>query len=180
MPNEISNIQNWFVAAKPNHTLEDACVQIGCHFEEVAEMIESIFGSENQAFKVVNELAVMFKQKRHPAIIALSNLTNWQKQELLDSLCDQVVTSVGVGQRLNMNIIGALNNVIDSNWSKFEGGKPVFNEQGKIAKGRGYFAPDLTRFIGGEKQAFNELLDKSKKDIEQGKVKKIDEFMDKL
>ena len=66
MSNEISNIQNWFVAAKPNHTLEDACVQIGCHFEEVAEMIESIFGSENQAFKVVNELAVMFKQKRHP------------------------------------------------------------------------------------------------------------------
>lgn len=147
MPSEIKNIEDWFVAAKPNHTLEDACVQIGCHFEEVAEMIESIFGKENQAFKVVNELALMFKQKRHPAMLALEKLTKWQKQELLDSLCDQIVTATGVGKRLNMNVIAALNNVIDSNWSKFEDGKPVFNEQGKIAKGRGYFAPDLSGFI---------------------------------
>ena len=147
MCNEIKNIESWFAAAKPNSNVDDACVQIGCHFEEVAEMIESIFGAQNNAVKEVTKIANYFKSKEPEARFILNNMTGWQLTELLDSLCDQVVTATGVGQRLNMNIIGALNNVIDSNWSKFEDGKPVFNEQGKIAKGKDYFAPDLKGFI---------------------------------
>ena len=34
----IHNIKEWFKAAKPNPSTEDVCVQIGCHYEEVAEM----------------------------------------------------------------------------------------------------------------------------------------------
>lgn len=147
MSNEIENIESWFAAAKPKSNIDDACVQIGCHFEEVAEMIESIFGAQNNAVKEVVKIADYFKSKQPEARFILNNMTDWQLTELLDSLCDQVVTATGVGQRLNMNIRGALNNVIDSNWSKFEDGKPVFNEYGKIAKGKDYFAPDLKGFI---------------------------------
>ena len=60
MPNEISNIQNWFVAAKPNHTLEDACVQIGCHFEEVAALTEDITAPDYEAEK--EKLSPLFRE----------------------------------------------------------------------------------------------------------------------
>ena len=36
---------------------------------------------------------------------------------------------------------------IRSNNSKFENGKPIFNEQGKIMKGKDYSEPDLAPFV---------------------------------
>lgn len=144
----IKSIKKWFETAKPSPSVEDACVQVGCHYEEVSEMVEVFFGHQNQPYRELNYLASRFKNKRPIAVEISSNLTTQQKQELLDALCDQIVTAVGVAHMLGMDIEGALNEVNNSNWSKFEDGEPVFNEQGKIAKGRDYFAPDLTRFIG--------------------------------
>ncbi|SSX60346.1 nucleoside triphosphate pyrophosphohydrolase family protein [Actinobacillus lignieresii] len=74
-------------------------------------------------------------------------LDNEDKVELLDALCDQIVTAIGVAHMFGMNIQGALQEVANSNDSKFEDGKPVFNEQGKIAKGKHYFKPNLERFV---------------------------------
>ncbi|MEG9499874.1 hypothetical protein [Mannheimia indoligenes] len=62
-------------------------------------------------------------------------------------LCDQIVTAIGVAYMFGMDIQGALKEVADSNDSKFENGEPVFNEQGKIAKGKHYFSPNLKQFI---------------------------------
>lgn len=39
-------IENWFKAAKPEPTKKDVCTQVGCHFEEVAEM-EAAMGDNN-------------------------------------------------------------------------------------------------------------------------------------
>jgi predicted HAD superfamily Cof-like phosphohydrolase len=68
------------------------------------------------------------------------------RQELLDALCDQIVTAVGVAHMFGMDIESALNEVNASNWSKFVDGNPVFNEHGKIAKGPGYFEPKIAEF----------------------------------
>ena len=38
----IKPILEWFQQAKPNPTTEDACVQIGCHYEEVDEMLVTL------------------------------------------------------------------------------------------------------------------------------------------
>lgn len=67
--------------------------------------------------------------------------------ELLDALCDQIVTAIGVAHMFGFDIQGALQEVANSNDSKFEDGKPVFNEHGKIAKGKNYFKPELAKFI---------------------------------
>ena len=67
-------------------------------------------------------------------------------KELLDALCDQIVTAVGVAHMFGMNIEGAMDEVNRSNFSKFVDGKPVFNEHGKIIKGPNYTPPDLTGF----------------------------------
>ena len=45
-----------------------------------------------------------------------------------------------------MDIVGALDEVNRSNFSKFVNGKPVFDENGKIKKGANYKEPDLKRF----------------------------------
>lgn len=148
MSEEIKSIKKWFELAKPNPTSEDACVQIGCHYEEVAEMAEAIGDDLN----VINDLASEYKSKDASALFFTENLKIKGnavdlKTELLDSLCDQIVTAIGVAHMLDFDIEGAINEVNNSNYSKFEDGKPVFNEQGKIAKGKDYFAPNLEKFV---------------------------------
>ncbi len=65
----------------------------------------------------------------------------------LDAMVDQVVTATGSAQHLGMNIAGGLDEVNRSNWSKFVDGKPIFDENGKIAKGPDYFKADLSPFV---------------------------------
>lgn len=143
MSEEIKSIKQWFEQAVPEPTIETACVQIGCHYEEVAEMANATcdFIYEDE----ILELAEMYKSKSPEYIKLIKKLKG--REDLLDSLCDQIVTAIGVAHMLGMDIEGALNEVNDSNYSKFEGGKPVFNEQGKIAKGKDYFSPDLSKFV---------------------------------
>lgn len=142
---EIKDIKKWFEIAKPNPTIEDACVQIGCHYEEMAEMAGALHDAdlEDEANRVAGE----YKGKVRYYIDTLDNPPRHLKIELLDALCDQIVTAVGAAHMLGMDIEGALNEVNKSNHSKFEGGKAVLDENGKIKKGKDYFAPDLKGFI---------------------------------
>lgn len=146
----IKSIKRWFEAAKPTPSVEDACVQIGCHYEEVAEMAKS--AGDDCLSDAANIVGEHYKSKNDAYLVDLELLLDDSdsKVELLDALCDQIVTAVGVAHMLGMDIEGALNEVDSSNWSKFEDGKPVFNEQGKIAKGKGYFSPDLIKFISAK------------------------------
>ncbi len=47
----------------------------------------------------------------------------------------------------DMDIVGALQEVNRSNYSKFVNGRAVFDENGKIKKGPDYSKPDLTKFV---------------------------------
>jgi predicted HAD superfamily Cof-like phosphohydrolase len=70
------------------------------------------------------------------------------RKEFLDALCDQIVTATGSGAFLGMNMEGALSEVDQSNWSKFdENGNPIFDENGKISKSPAYRKPELEPFI---------------------------------
>lgn len=72
------------------------------------------------------------------------------KADLLDALCDQIVTAIGVGYMAGFDMAGALQEVIRSNASKFENGKPLFDENGKIRKGKDYTPPELAQFVGSK------------------------------
>lgn len=78
----------------------------------------------------------------HMAIFPANN----NRLALLDALADQIVTATGVGTFLGMNVPGALTEVNRSNYSKFEDGEPIFNENKKVMKGKDYTPPDLTPF----------------------------------
>ena len=139
---KIKDIKNWFEVAIPNPTDKDVCVQIGVHFEEFAEMLWAL--GINSKAREIDELSDFFKSCDEQA---LWHIKQSCKVELLDSIADQIVTGVGTGYMLGMDIEGALEEVNNSNHSKFEDGKPVFNEQGKISRGKHYRAPELKKFI---------------------------------
>ncbi|KGQ27274.1 nucleoside triphosphate pyrophosphohydrolase family protein [Gallibacterium anatis] len=141
--NLIKSIENWFKEAKPKPTEKDQAVQIGCHYEEVNEMVLALQNSHDSN---LNDLlyANSYHYKKY---VNELKLTKSQKIELLDALCDQIVTAVGVAYMLGFDIVGALQEVNDSNWSKFENGKAIFDENGKIKKGKNYFKPNLEKFI---------------------------------
>lgn len=141
----IHSIKEWFKAAKPNPSTEDVCVQIGCHYEEVSEMNAVLnYDVEYMLEATAEEYSGYYSGYLGAA---LEELSADARVELLDALCDQIVTAVGVAYMMGMDIEGALAEVNRSNWSKFEGGVPVFNEHGKIAKGVEYTPPELSDYI---------------------------------
>ena len=88
-------------------------------------VLSDLMKSDGEAFKVIPECRLA----------------------VLDSIADQIVTATGVGTFLGMNVPGALAEVNRSNYSKFEDGEPIFNENKKVMKGKDYTPPDLTPYI---------------------------------
>ena len=138
---------NWFQAVKPNPTATDVMVQVGCHFEEVGEMADAI---TDVSLNYETKKSAYFFKNIAPDYTNVA-ISDFNQLELLDALCDQVVTAIGVGYMMGFDMAGALSEVCRSNESKFENGKPVFDANGKIAKGKNYTAPDLRRFLGEKK-----------------------------
>jgi len=138
----ITRTEAWFKKAKPEPTDKDRCTQIGCHFEEVDEMQVSL---KLEGWDDSRKLASMYKKNiGHEANYYTNDI---DRIELLDSLCDQIVTAVGVGYMMGFDMQGALNEVIRSNDSKMVSGKFEFDANGKIMKGKDYFKPDLTTYV---------------------------------
>lgn len=146
MKTEIGQILDWFKAAVPNPTDENLCVQVGCHYEEIGEMANVLL--DDDAKHAVRWYADDYMEAGESAKTCLAGLDDDGKTELLDALCNQIVTAIGVGYMAGFDMAGALQEVIRSNASKFENGKPLFDENGKIRKGKDYTPPELARFTG--------------------------------
>lgn len=151
MKNTVSEIKTWFQKAVPAPSDKNRAVQLGCHFEEVGEMLRAM-GLNGMDYSELAALASELKDSGKDAaslqLLSDEVFPMFDKTELLDALCDQIVTAIGVAHMFGMNIEGALTEVNRSNWSKFVNEAPVFDENGKIAKGPDYTPPDLTEFLG--------------------------------
>lgn len=146
----IARISRWFKKAKPRPNANDFNTQLGVHFEEIAEMLDALEGQDYtakvllmEAREVMSDIADYAKGHSNFAVRIID------RKEFLDSLCDQIVTATGCGVLLHMDVAGGIEDVADSNQSKFEPstGEPIFNEQGKIMKGPAYRPPSLARFV---------------------------------
>jgi len=144
----LDNIEFWHQVARPNPTDANFNVQLGCHLEEIGEMFETLTFHAHGLPSIPGEMTMLYEELKLLADYLKSGETAAtinNRKEMLDSLADQIVTSVGVGHCAQMNVPVACNRVDESNWSKYdELGKPIFNEHGKITKGPDYFKPDLT------------------------------------
>lgn len=143
----IESINLWQRRARPAPTARDVDINIGVHLEEVSEMFEglSVIPVDNPCshdlsmglWKTLKQLADGLKSGELKAVIH-------DRKAVADSMGDQIVTSVGVMHSAGMNAPEIVRRIDSSNWSKFVDGYPIFNENGKVAKGPDYRAPDLT------------------------------------
>jgi predicted HAD superfamily Cof-like phosphohydrolase len=145
----IESIALWHKRARPNPTEKNFNVQLGCHLEEIVEMIECLRftykngtgvdmpGKNSMLYQQVKDFADGLKAGRITAEVA-------NRKELVDALADQIVTAVGVGHCASTNIVKAVDIVNTSNWSKFSpNGEPYFDQNGKVLKGPNYIPPAL-------------------------------------
>lgn len=103
-------------------------------------------GDDSESVRI-EDLAMEYKEAHEHLVSYISLEPTINKVELLDSLADQIVTAVGVAHMMGFDILGALEEVNRSNFSKFEDGKPVFDANGKITKGKDYVKPNLEHFV---------------------------------
>ena len=142
----LSDTLKWFELAVPKPTGKNLAIQYGCHLEEVAEMLEAIGDIEESQH--LDCLGDYYKQTAINEVTTVNiNKEPQRDTEILDSLCDQIVTALGVGYMFGFDMQKALAEVVRSNFSKFENGKPVFDDNGKIKKGANYTPPQLQEFI---------------------------------
>ena len=145
----IESIALWHNRARPNPTEQGFNVQLGCHLEEIVEMIEALRfsykngtgvempGKNSMIYQQLKDFSDGLKAGRITASIA-------NRKELADALADQVVTAIGVGQTARIDTARAVNIVNTSNWSKFSPeGQPYFDQDGKVLKGPNYVPPAL-------------------------------------
>jgi predicted HAD superfamily Cof-like phosphohydrolase len=145
----IESIALWHKRARPAPADKDFNVQLGCHLEEIVEMIEALRfshrngtgvqmpGKNSMLYQQVKDFADGLKAGRITAEVA-------NRKELVDALADQIVTAVGVGHCASTDIVKAVDIVNTSNWSKFSpNGEPYFDQNGKVLKGPNYVPPAL-------------------------------------
>lgn len=144
-----SLIKMWFELGVPLPTTKNLHTQLGCHFEEVVEMIDCLDSSDALTVKLVAQAgqAMVALADHLKASDGVIHVLSTARTDMLDAICDQAVTGIGVAHMLAMNPSPALEEVNRSNWSKFVDGKPIFNENQKIMKGYKYTQAELSGFV---------------------------------
>lgn len=142
--------KTWFDKARPHKTIPNFTVQLGVHFEEVAESLEVLDGNDLVTNALIGQAhAAMHALAEHLKSNSQNNpITVTSPLLFLDALCDQIVTGTGVAHTLDYDIVGAMTEVNRSNFSKFDAdGQPIYNEQGKVMKGENYSPAELSAYL---------------------------------
>lgn len=139
----------WLEACGKTPTPESLSVQIGVDLEEQAELLRCLRVSKEGwarlLERVVIDLESLGKELKKRDLVA--HFPAHLRTEVLDAICDREVTGNGVAYLAGFDKDGADQEVLASNESKLENGKPVILEGGKIGKGSSYKAPDLRGFV---------------------------------
>ena len=104
----IDFIEMWHEKARPVPNDDHLRVQTGCHFEEIQEMLASMRGADEYSDLMLDRLHTAL------TVVALGmkqgqiKFTVRDREDFLDSLCDQIVTGVGVGHCAGMNMSEAV------------------------------------------------------------------------
>lgn len=148
MKDSVEDCMEFFRKGFPESGPKNFRTQVGVHLEELHEMIQTL-EPEKQEDKLllvflgraISDAAEHFKN--NDGIINIKD-----RVEFLDSICDQMVTAVGLGHHADMNVVDAFKEVNRSNHSKFDdNGQPILDKNLKLIKGPNYSKPDLKSFV---------------------------------
>jgi predicted HAD superfamily Cof-like phosphohydrolase len=137
-------IEMWHHRCRPNPSEADFRVQLGCHFEEIAEMLETLSSHDEAACNQLDRMQDACSMLANGLKAGRFTVDITDREDFLDATADQIVTGIGAAYCAGMMPTEALRRVNSSNWSKFdENNKPIRNEHGKVIKGPNYQPPNL-------------------------------------
>lgn len=142
----IELIEDWHRKACPQPDARALSVQMGCHLEEIAEMMRTLtfISGDRRIEGAGTPLEAMLTEAADALKSGAIEVVIEDRIAFADSIADQIVTATGTGYRAKVNVEEAVRIVNRSNWSKFDdNGDPIFNAQGKVIKGPRYTEPDL-------------------------------------
>lgn len=146
--NPINKIVNFFNKAVPEPTEKNFNTQLGCDLEETAEMLSALRGhnmeSDERLIAFTKQMIEFAdKLKRGEIKVEVEN-----RVDFLDAICDKTVTAVGLAVYQKMDVENGLDEVAESNNSKFDlDGNPIFDQNMKIIKGPNYFKANLKQYV---------------------------------
>ena len=142
-----NKLLDWQKTARPEPTQQDKEISIGIHLEEVSEYLDNLYADNPEDSELINHVAK--EVARLSSYIKKGKVVPRIKvrTEHADALGDQIVTAIGDMYNQGMDVIGVLEEINASLWSKFVNGQPVFDKNGKVTKGKNYFKPNLSKFV---------------------------------
>lgn len=140
--NTTQQVKQWFETAFPEPTPPQASTQAGCVVEEVAELVEALGLDATGITAIADEL-------KQSSSLKVSATDNAQRVEIADACADIAVTVIGLCHMLGIDFEACLAEVNRSNYTKFENGKPVYGEYGKVTRGKDYTPPNLEEVVNG-------------------------------
>jgi len=148
MTTNFKRTADWLKACGKHPSAATASLQIGCDIEETVEFLELLDLDEKgdihlMRTAIYNLNAIAKKLKKLEAVACISD---GNRLDALDALCDREVTGNGVAYLLGFNKEDADLEVLRSNDAKLVDGKPVILEGGKIGKPAGWTPPNLKGF----------------------------------
>lgn len=142
--NTIQEIRDWFLKAKPEATDQNLVQQLAYALEEISELFEAIgYQDASRHMEQLKDYTLGVSRKEDCTEV----VSKWDRKATLDAIGDIIVTLVGVATYAKMDIVGGLQEISDSNYSKFVAGEPLLDKDGKITKGPNYFKPELEKFL---------------------------------
>ena len=117
-------------------------VQLGCHLEEVVEMLVELELEDGLRKEV--ETAVASLTKVADALKTGQDEVGTKNEVAFnDSTLDQRVTGTGLLKMQGVDVAETVARVDVANFTKFVDGKPLYKEGGKIAKGPNFWNPEF-------------------------------------
>lgn len=139
----------WLKACGKEPGPDTLSVQIGVDLEETAELLRCLRVSKEGWARLLERLVIdlesLGNELKQGGLVA--HFPTHLRTDVLDALCDREVTGNGVAYLAGFDKDGADQEVLRSNESKFESGKPVIMPGGKIGKGKDYSPPNLRGFV---------------------------------
>ena len=134
----------WFAAVLANDApgTDRFPVQLGCHLEEVVEMLVEL-ELEDELSQEVETAAASLTKVAEALKSAKVEVGTKNEAAFCDSLLDQRVTGTGLLKMRGANVAESVARVDVANFTKFDNGKPIYKEGGKVAKGPNFWNPEF-------------------------------------
>ena len=117
-------------------------VQLGCHLEEVVEMLQEIYVADSVAKFALEEASANLTKAAEALKSGRQEVAVANPEAFEDSLLDQLVTGTGLLKMRGADVAESVARVDVANFTKFVDGKPVYKEGGKVGKGPNFWNPE--------------------------------------